>query len=341
MRHLFGGEFDGFEGLDFDGFSSSDEEFACPGYLRKYMDRDTVHMTVSDLFSCSDDYYESETDESVNEKKVSASTVCWLLTPVVFRDMGLKTELLVSSSDYKKRSLGAIYSVAPIDIKEASGSFRSMTQNYFYGLLDALYYKASSFDEGKSVVRDILTLLGLDYPLERIEREDVVLYHTTYLPYTKVLYLLGLFDPNDFRYQNGNNQYLKHVPKPTLWDVKEFLELEASFVVSNFYRGFFVMKEDPSNRRWVDLYDEALNHIDLVDTLSIKVPRIYTRNKQKELWVLNTHDFFCSVLKKKIIVLSEEIPVGLREEFISFFLPEEIQNVISPMAVYRPWKKIE
>jgi hypothetical protein len=87
------------------------------------------------------------------------------------------------------------------------------------------------------------------------------------------------------------------------------------------------------------MYDEAEKSLDLVDRLIVKVPSTSARNKKGEVWVLNTHDFFYSLLKKKLISLAEVIPQGLREEFTEFYLPEEVQKRLNPRVVYRPWVK--
>lgn len=327
------------ERFDFDGenfgFEGSDLE-ACPWYMRRLMDQDMIHMHVSDLadpYQCED---VEEYDSDFNS--VSTDFVCVMMTPSVLRQMGFNPEGLMSLQDFKLKAMDLIKSVAPLEIKGSTGLFRSRIQRYLNDVLNSMYH-SNSFDESKGLVRDVLTFLGADYSLERLEVDDVVLYNTTYLPYVKVLHAIGRFDVNDFRYENRNAHYVKKVPKLTLWDVRDFLEAKASFISSAFYRSFLLSKKDPSDKEWVRLYDEAEKSLSLVNRVLIKIPETSTVNKKKEVWVLNTHDFFYSILKKKLITLAEEIQPGFREDFLTFHLPEEIQNKILNRVVYRPWIK--
>jgi hypothetical protein len=312
-------------------FSNED---ATPWYIRELMDRDSVHLTVQDLVD------PERNDEIIHDedKKVNSDFVCFLLSPSVLRQLGLNPEGLYTLKDYKEKAMGLIKLVAPVELLSSAGVFRKKIQGFLNQILNSLY-NLDSIDEAKSLVRDVLDLLGVDYPLEAISEVEVVLYNTTYLSFTKILFLLGLFDPEEFRFRNLNSHYVKKVPQPNLWDIKDFLESEVDFISSAFYRSFVLSKENPSDKRWAVLYDEAESALGLVDLLITKVPSISTRNQKKEVWVLNTHDFFWSVLRKKILTLVELIPQGLREEFASFHLPEEVQKRINPRVVYRPWVK--
>ncbi len=308
---------------------------ACPWYLKRLMDQDMVHLTVQDL----SDPERYDDMEGEGERGVSSDFVCFLLTPSVLRQMGLNPEGLYTLRGYKEKAMDLIRSISPAEIRNSAGTFRKRIQGFFNRTLDLLF-RSSSLDEAKSLVREILDLLGVDYPLGEVDVQEVLLYNTSYLSYIKVFYTLGRFDPEEFRYENLNSFYVKKVPQPNLWDYKEFLEAGADFIASAFFESFLVLKEDgPSNTRWSILYDEALARLSLVDLLITKVPDVSVRNKNKEVWVLNTHDFFYFILRQKLISLAGEIPLGLREEFLNFHLPEEVQRKLSPRVVYRPWKK--
>jgi hypothetical protein len=185
--------------------------------------------------------------------------------------------------------------------------------------------------------------MGADYSLEAVGEVEVILFNTSYLSHTKVLKILGLFDPEEFRYENLSSSYLKKVPEPSLWDYRDFLKAGADFIASAFYKSFILLKQDPSDKRWVQLYNEAEDRFGLiVNNLLIKVPDSYVRNQKGEVWRLVHSDLFFSELRKKVLGLAEEIPLGYREEFSTFFLPEELQKIIlNPRVVFRPWVKIK
>ncbi len=306
---------------------------ACPWYLKRLMDQDMVHLTVQDL----SDPERYDDMEGEGERGVSSDFICFLLTPSVLRQMGLNPEGLYSLREYKQRAMDLIRSVAPAEIKNSAGAFRKRIQGFLNRALDSLFVLL--LDDAKGVVREILDLLGVDYPLGQVDVQEVLLYNTSYLSYVKVLFLLGQFDPEEFRYQNLNSHYRKKVPEPNLWDVKEFLQAGADFIASAFFESFLILKDGPSDRRWTILYDEAVARLSLIEDALVKVPDISVRNKNKEVWVLNTHDFFYNLLRQKLTSLAGEIPLGLREEFYDFHLPEEVQRKLSPRVVYRPWKK--
>jgi len=311
-----------------------DTRDACPWYIREMMDRDTVHLTIHDI---SDPENYDNYDEV--ERGVSSDFICFLLTPSVLRQMGLNPEGLYSLREYKQIAMDLIRSVAPAEIKNSAGVFRKRIQGFLNRALDSLFV-LSNLDDAKGVVRQILDLLGVDYPLGQVDVQEVLLYNTSYTSFTKILNFMGQFDPEEFRYENLNSYYLKKVPEPNLWDVKEVLESYADSITSDFYKSFTILKENPSDKRWVSLYDEAESSLSFVgDLLLIKIPQISFKNEKGEVWVLNTHDFFYFLLRKKLISLAETLPPGLREEFYDFHLPEEVSKKVSPRVVYRPWKK--
>jgi hypothetical protein len=315
-------------------FAVSDEESrACPWYMRQLMDQDMIHLTVSDL-SDPEPLYD-DLDGDVENRKASTDFVCFLATPAVIRQLGYNPEGLLVLKDYKKKSIDLIRSIAPMEIKNSVGLFRERIQKFLNESL-TLIYQSSNFDDAKSFVGEVLCFLGVDYPLEALSEEDIVLYNTTYLSWAKTMKVVGLVD----ELRLNNSHYSKKIPDANLWDIKDFLEAKASFISSAFYRSFLLSKKDPSDKEWVRLYDEAEKSLSLVDRVLIKISEISTVNKKKEVWVLNTHDFFYSILKKKLITLAEEIQQGLREDFLTFHLPEEVQSkILNPRTIYRPWSK--
>jgi len=194
---------------------------ACPWYLKRMMDQDMVHLTVQDLTD--PEHYSS--DDSGEGTRVSSDFVCYLLTPSVLRQMGLNPEGLYTLREFKQKAMDLIRSIAPAEIKNSAGMFRRKIQGFLNRTLDLLFGFNSldnSLDEAKSLVRDILDLLGVDYPLGAIDVQEVVLYNTSYTSFAKILNFLGLFDPEEFRYENLNSFYIKKVPQPNLWDTKSF-----------------------------------------------------------------------------------------------------------------------
>jgi hypothetical protein len=313
------------------GFSRfSNEEDYCPWYVRAMMDRDTVHMTVEDL----SDPEQYEFEENMFEKTISTDSVCFLLTPSVMRSLGYNPECLMTLKDYKVKSMNLIKAMAPVEIRNSTGLFRERIQKFLNENL-TLIYQANSLDDAKSFIGEVLCFLGVDYTLEAVSEEDVVLYNTTYLPYVKVLKILGLEE----EIRPNNSYYSKRIPEANLWDLKDFLEIKANFIAFAFYKSFKLVKDNPADRLWIELHNEAEKAISLVDRVLTRIPVISTVNKKKETWELNSHDFFYSQLKKKIVMLVEEIQPGLKNEFISFFIPEELQRIFDPRMVYRPWKK--
>jgi hypothetical protein len=324
--------------INFEEFGYVDDaDMPTPWYICKMMDQDMIHLSVQDL-SDPEQLYEGIQEE----RRVPSDFVAFLLTPCFLRARGVSPEGIQSLKSYKEKAMDLIRSIAPEEIRNSSGSFRKSIQGYLNRTLDTLY-NFCEFDEAKSLVRDILDLMGVDYPLEAITEEDVSLYNTSYISSTKVLHILGLFDTEDFRYSVGKaSYYVKRVPSPSLWDVRDFLLMSSSFIASNLYKSFIVLKESgPSDKRWNRMYDDVLEGFEVVEKLIGRIPVISIKNKnnKKELWELNSHDFFFSELKKKLMALLEEIQPGLRDEFVSFFIPEEFQKIFSSKAVYRPWKK--
>lgn len=307
-------------------------EDATPWYMRQMMDQDMVHLYTTDL----SDPERYDVDESDNSVVVGSDFVMFFMSPCFLRTRGYDPVHMYGLKEFKTKGMDLIKSVSPLEIRGSSGVFRSKIQQYLNRVLDSLYLVAD-FGEAKDFVRSILVLLGADYPLEAISEDDISLYNTSYIASAKVLYSLNLFNPEEIR---GASYYLKKVPQPNLWDVKDFLEASASFVAFSFLKSFLVLKEEGPSSKWSDLYDEAEKLFNLVsDILIVKIPDISTVNKKKELWVLNTHDFFYSILKKKMITLVEEIQPGLRGEFLEFHLPEQLQKVLNSRAVFRPWVK--
>lgn len=311
-----------------------------PFYLSKLIDSyDDVKLTVQDLSDPECLPEEEELDEV--ENKVHSDFIMFLMTPCFLRARGYSPEGLMSLRDFKEKAMGLIKSIAPAELLSSAGPFRNKIQGFLNRTLNLLF-STDNFDEAKSLVREILDVLGVDYPLEQIGEEEVTLYNTSYIFPTKILYTLGLFDPEEFRFENLNSHYLKKVPEPSLWDVKDFLEAEADFITSRFYKSFLISKKDPSDKMWSEMYDEAEKRLSLIEGLINKVPSPRARNKKGEVWELSSHDLFWSELRKKIISLAESLQLGLREEFTEFHLPENVQRkVLNPRVVYRPWKKIK
>ncbi len=310
---------------------------ACPWYIREYMDRDTVHMSVGDLADPWNPIEEETQEDDLSKDKVDTDFIIFSLNPAFLRSAGYDPALVVGElkvfkeqlfSQIKRQSdLGTLVKGFP--------GFQKKVQSFLNRMAERLFY-AVSLSEGKSALREILTLMGKDFELGVIDEDDLVLYNCSYTYWTKVQYVLGLFDPEELR---KGNYYLKKVPEPNLWDIKSFLQTEANFIASAFFVSFKKCKENPSNEGWGLLYDEAESFLSLIKNLLIKVPDISVRNQKGEVWVLNTHDFFFQKLREKLISLAGEIPLGLREEFLDFHLPEEVQRKLSPRVVYRPWKK--
>jgi len=308
-------------------------------YIREMMDRDTIHMSVSDLPDIWNPSLEEEEEsrkDEITRDKVDTNFVMFVLNPCFLRTLGDDPVYLVGDvKKFKEDVFDLIKKYSNLgDLVMSSLKFRKGVQSYLNRAVEQIYY--ANFDDGKAILRDILDLMGKDFDFGMIDQSDFSGYNISYIAYTKVLYLLGLYDPEELR---GCSIYLKKVPKANLWDIKEFLEIEADSIASDFFRGFNIMKENVSNREWNDLYDQALKDLDLVNLLISRVSEIATKNAKGETWILRTHDFFFNLLRKKINSLAETLPIGLRREFIEFHLPEEVQVKLSPRVVYRPWEK--
>jgi hypothetical protein len=325
---------------DFEGFGFEEEEHT-PWYIRRLMDRDAIHMSIDDLeydIFEGEDWIDRVSSSNSDLVSVNSDSIMYLLTPCALRVIGYNP--LSTLKDYKLRAMDLIRSIAPIEIKNSIGSFRVKVQNFLNRCLDSLYY-CINFDEAKGFVGEILCFLGADYPLEAISIEDVTLYNTSYVFFTKILYVLGRFDLDEFRYENKASYYIKKVPAPSLWDYRDFLKTQADFVVSSFYKSFLRLKENgPSDKKWVEIYDEAEHMFSLVtDELLVRVPSVSARNQKGEVWELQLPDFFYSEVRKKLTALSELVPVGLREEFVSFHISEQVQKIVNSRVFYRPWIK--
>lgn len=237
----------------------------CPWYIIQMMDQDMVHLTVQDL-SDPEQFPEQFVDDE--EKKVPSDFIVYLLSPCFLRARGVNPEGLYSLREFKEKAMSLIKDMAPVELRSSTGLFRKRIQGFLNETLNLLF-NSNSLDEAKSLVREILCLLGVDYPLEAITEEDVALYNTSYIFPVKIFHALGLFDPEEFRYENLNSNYLKKVPEPTLWDFRDFLEMEAKFIASTFYKSFLISKQDPSDRRWVELYNEAEKALFITHTVQM------------------------------------------------------------------------
>jgi hypothetical protein len=315
------------------GFESSSDSEACPWYMRVLMDKDTVHMTVSDLSDperCCDEYeYENE------DKKVSSDFIAFLLYPSFLRSLGYDPTTLIDLRSFKRNVFNRIKTMSP-DLSMSQGKFRNNIQDYLNRVVEKIYY-CSGLEDSKVFARDILVLVDRDFDLGLIDESDLSSYSTSYTAFTKVLFSLGLFDPE--RELRNTNFYLKKVPYPNGWDYKTVLEAGADFISSAFYRSFLLLKESPSDRGWDRLYDNAERFFSLIDKIIVKVPSVYIKNQKGEVWELRLSDFFRSVLRKKLLALVDLVPVGLREEFLTFYLPEDVQKILNSRVTYRPWKK--
>jgi hypothetical protein len=326
----------GFEDFDFDNECT-------PWYIQRMLDEDVIHVSIDDIqpdFFEALDWIEKVSGDDSEFKRVDSDVIMGFFVPVFLRERGYSPD--VSIKDYKLKMMSKIKSLAPNDLLSAEGVFRDRIQRFLNEQLSSLYL-SDDFDTAKSIVRSILDLLGLDFPLEAVSLEDVSLYLTSYIPYVRVFNVLGLFDLEMFRHENKVSYYVKKVPEASLWDYRDFLERAgAEFIASTLFRSFRLLKESGPSSEWSRLYDEALVRFDLIENLLVKVPSSYTRNLKGEVWKLVHPDFFYSVLRKKVLSLVEEIPLGYREEFSTFFLPEELQKIIlNPRVVFRPWVKIK
>jgi hypothetical protein len=302
--------------------------YSTPWYIRDMMDKDTVHLFVSDLSYEDEDYLEEEVS------KVSTDFVLFLLTPSYLKEIGVDPSLWIDLKDFKERSVQLIKKISPPEIINSTGEFRKRIQVFLNRVLSDLYN--AEWEDARILVREIITFLGYDFPLENIDQNDLAAYHSSYTSISKVLSsLAGLsicgFNPEEFR--NGN-YYLKKV-HPAPWDYVEFVKVVSRYVILLFLESYC-----DSSPSWEDKFQESERWFGILERVIFSNKIVYVRNKKNEIWSCNLEILAKKVIQEAVYAASSSLPDGSREDFIEF-LPHDVEKIAIKKVVYRPWLKIK
>jgi hypothetical protein len=307
-------------------------DFECtPFYIIKMMnDREDQVVRASDFLP---DFFESLDADEISEddsdfKVANSDFICSLLYPSFLRSLGYSP--LQDLKSYKIDVFEKVKSLSP-ELTQAQGKFRLNIQRYLNDLTSRLYF-SSSLEESKDLSRELLNLAGLDFDLGLLDEFDLQLYSTSYTALSKVLFSLGLFDPEK-ELRNGNF-YLKKVPPPNGWDFKTVLESIASSIMRLQISIYESYKSDDG--RWVSLMDEAERLFNLGEAICERVPGVVIKNNKGELWRLDTRALYYGALRKSIKGVF--LYFGEDPNFWDFLaIPDYI---LSSRAVYKPWRRV-
>jgi len=78
---------------------------ACPWYIREYMDRDTVHMSVGDLADPWNPIEEETQEDDLSKDKVDTDFIIFSLNPAFLRSAGYDPALVVGELKVFKEQL--------------------------------------------------------------------------------------------------------------------------------------------------------------------------------------------------------------------------------------------